>query len=226
MFITMEGIEGSGKTTQIANITRYLETSGYACMVTREPGGTKIGEKIRRILLDQEHHMLDAMAELLLYTADRAQHVSEKIKPALDEGKVVVCDRFFDSTIAYQGAARGIDAETIKALNRLVLRDISPDITFLLDLSPEIGLLRAWREINNGSREAGQSRFEREKTLFHEKVRQGYLALAETEPERIVRIDAALSPDAVKGAIVGELKRFLCARGGEIPPIPPFSKGG
>lgn len=209
MFITMEGIEGSGKTTQIAHITRYLEATGYAYLVTREPGGTKIGEKIRRILLDQEHHMLDAMAELLLYTADRAQHVSEKIKPALDEGKIVLCDRFYDSTIAYQGVARGIDADTIKALNTLVLKDLSPDVTFLLDLSPEIGLLRAWNEINTGSRDVGQSRFECEKILFHENVRKGYLALADAEPQRIIRIDATLSPGAVKEAILTELKRFL-----------------
>jgi dTMP kinase len=209
MFITIEGIEGSGKTTQISHMAGFLNRMGYECIVTREPGGTKIGEKIRRILLDQDHHMLDAIAELLLYTADRAQHVSETIKPALDEGKVVLCDRFCDSTIAYQGAARGIDAGTVKALNRLVLKDISPDITFLLDLPPDVGLLRAWKEIDNGSRDVAQSRFEREQILFHEKVRRGYLSLAKAEPERFRVIDASLSPEAVKDGILQELERFV-----------------
>jgi len=209
MFITLEGIEGSGKTTQLAHISGYLRGIGRECLVTREPGGTKIGEKIRNILLDRDHDMLDAMAELLLYTADRAQHVHETIKPALDSGKIVICDRFHDSTIAYQGAARGIDADTIKALGRLVLKDVSPDGTFLLDLPPETGLLRAWKEINAGAREKGQSRFEREKRRFHEKVRQGYLALAAAEPHRIKIIDASLPPADVTDAILAELKNFL-----------------
>lgn len=213
MFITMEGIEGSGKTTQIAYISGYLQENGYTCMVTREPGGTKIGEKIRKILLDRDHDMLDAMAELLLYTADRAQHVSEKIRPALDNGKIVLCDRFYDSTIAYQGAARGIDADTIIALGRLVLKGIAPDITFLLDLPPEDGLLRAWKEIHAGGRDTSQSRFEREKMLFHKKVREGYLSLAETEPQRIRIIDASLPPEIVKETILEELRKFLYIKG-------------
>lgn len=212
MFITIEGIEGSGKTTQMSHMAGFLKEKGYRCVVTREPGGTKIGEKIRRILLDQDHHMLDAMAELLLYTADRAQHVSETIKPALDEGKVVLCDRFYDSTIAYQGAARGIDAETVQALNHLVLKGISPDVTFLLDLPPDVGLLRAWNEITNGARDVAQSRFECEQQLFHEKVRLGYLALAEAEPERFRVIDAARSPEAVRDAILGDLEQLIASR--------------
>ncbi|MFO8111427.1 MAG: dTMP kinase [Desulfosalsimonadaceae bacterium] len=211
MFITMEGIEGSGKTTQIAHISKYLLENGYPCTITREPGGTKIGEKIRQILLDRDHDMLDAMAELLLYTADRAQHVNETIKPALDGGKIVICDRFLDSTIAYQGAARGIDAKIIAGINHLVLKDVSPDITFLLDLPPETGLMRAWREIDAGTRDTAQSRFEREKILFHEKVRQGYLALADAEPQRIKIIDAALPPEEVKEAILAHLGSVLPA---------------
>ncbi len=209
----MEGIEGSGKTTQIAYISGYLREHGYECMVTREPGGTKIGEKIRKILLDRDHDMLDAMAELLLYTADRAQHVSEKIRPALDSGKIVLCDRFYDSTIAYQGAARGIEAATIIALGRLVLKGIAPDITFLLDLPPEAGLLRAWQEINAGGRDTSQSRFEREKMLFHKKVREGYLSLAEAEPQRIRIVDGSLPPEIVKETILEELRKFLYIKG-------------
>lgn len=214
MFITLEGIEGSGKTTQLASIAGFLENSGYACMMTREPGGTEIGRKIRRILLDRDHCMLNGMAELLLYTADRVQHVSEKIRPALDGGKVVLCDRFYDSTIAYQGAARGIDPETIRALNRLVLKDISPDITFLLDLPPEVGLLRAWEEINAGARDMAQSRFERENLLFHQKVRAAYLALAEAEPRRFRVIDADAPADDVRKSLITHLKRFLEAKNG------------
>ncbi len=206
MLITMEGIEGSGKSTQIAHITAYFQTNGYECVVTREPGGTKIGEKIRRILLDRDHDMLDAMAELLLYTADRAQHVNEIIKPALDSGKIVICDRFLDSTIAYQGAARGIGADTVTAINRLVLKGVWPDITFLLDLPPEIGLSRAWRAIDAGARDTSQSRFEREKILFHEKVRGCYLALAEAEPQRIRIIDASASTEDVKESLLVQLK--------------------
>ncbi len=209
MFITLEGIEGSGKTTQMATISRFLEGSGHACVLTKEPGGTPIGEKIRAILLDPEHRQLDAMAELLLYTADRAQHVSQQIKPALDAGKTVICDRFYDSTIVYQGAARGINAGVIRELNRLVLYNVAPDITFLLDLPPEVGLSRAWNEIRSGGRDDSESRFEREKLLFHEKVRQGYLQLAAAEPQRFRIIDASMPARDVGKAIISELQQFM-----------------
>lgn len=212
MFITLEGIEGSGKTTQIENIAGFLRGSGRECLITREPGGTLIGGKIRTLLLNRDHHMLDPMAELLLYTADRAQHIGEKILPALESGMSVVCDRFIDSTIAYQGAARGIGAQTIHELNRLVLPGLRPDITFLLDLSPEVGLLRAWKEIESGKRDGGQSRFEREKIRFHETVREGYLALAAAEPERFRVIDAADPPERVRDAIFCVLRETLTAR--------------
>ncbi len=212
MFITIEGIEGSGKSTQIGNIAGYLREAGLECLITREPGGTGIGEKIRTILLNRDHHMLDPMAELLLYTADRAQHIREKILPALQSGMAVVCDRFIDSTIAYQGAARGIGPQTIHELSRLVLPDLRPDVTFLLDLSPEVGLLRAWKEIESGNRDGGQSRFEREKIRFHETVREGYLALAAAEPERFRIIDAADPPERVRDAIFSVLRERLTVR--------------
>jgi len=212
MFITLEGIEGSGKTTQIENIAGFLRGAGRGCLITREPGGTGIGGEIRTILLNRDHHMLDPMAELLLYTADRAQHIGEKILPALESGMSVVCDRFIDSTIAYQGAARGIGARTIYELNRLVLPGLRPDITFLLDLSPEVGLLRAWKAIESGRRDGGQSRFERERIRFHETVREGYLALADAEPERFRVIDAADPPERVRDAIFSVLREKLTAR--------------
>lgn len=209
MFITLEGIEGSGKSTQIPHMVSHLEGLGHACLVTREPGGTPAGEQIRSILLDPGNSGLDAMTELLLYEADRAQHVSRVIRPALAAGKTVICDRFCDSTVVYQGAARGIAPRVIEALNELVLGGLVPDLTFLLDLPAEVGLCRAWRQIASGLRQSRESRFEREKIRFHEKVRQGYLALAQKEPVRIRVIDADAPAEAVRAVIIRELDRFL-----------------
>lgn len=213
MLITLEGIEGSGKSTQMSGICSYLQTIGHTCIPTKEPGGTPIGEKIRAILLDPAHNHLDPMAELLLYAADRAQHVNELIRPAIARGEIVVCDRFADSTLVYQGAARNLDADLIRQLNRLVMADILPDITFLLDLPPEIGLSRAWREIHSGNRDTAESRFESEAVKFHRQVRAGYLALAEAEPARFRVIDASADADGVQSVIVRELDRFLEGRG-------------
>ncbi|MFW6011131.1 MAG: dTMP kinase [Desulfosalsimonas sp.] len=209
MFITLEGIEGSGKSTQIPHIARYLEGFGYSCLITKEPGGTAVGGKIRAILLDPGNTGLDAMAELFLYEADRAQHAGRVIRPALKEKKTVICDRFTDSTIVYQGAARGISVTIIEEINGMVLGDLKPDVTFLLDLPPETGLSRAWSQIESGLRRQGESRFEQERIRFHEKVRQGYLALAQKEPGRIRVIDASGSQQDVKAAIEAELDRLL-----------------
>ncbi|MCF8110154.1 MAG: dTMP kinase [Desulfobacteraceae bacterium] len=208
MFITLEGIEGSGKSTQVPHIARHLERFGYSCLVTKEPGGTAVGKKIRAILLDPGNAGLDAMAELFLYEADRAQHAGRVIRPALEAKKTVICDRFADSTVVYQGAARGISVGIIEEINRMILGDLKPDITFLLDLPPEIGLSRAWRQIESGLRRQGESRFEQERIRFHEKVRQGYLALAQKEPGRIRVIDASGSQKDVKSAIEAELDRL------------------
>ncbi|MFP4158764.1 MAG: dTMP kinase [Desulfobacterales bacterium] len=209
MFITLEGIEGSGKSTQIPRISEHLERLGHTCLVTKEPGGTKVGEQIRSILLDPGNTDLDAMAELLLYEADRAQHVNRVIRPALETGKSIICDRFADSTIAYQGAARGISADFIKEINTVVFGGLKPDITFLLDLPPEVGLSRAWMQIDSGLRRKGESRFEQERIRFHEKVRQGYLALAANEPWRIRVIDAQGTQNRVSEEIEAELDRLL-----------------
>ena len=209
MLITLEGIEGSGKSTQMSGICRYLRTTGRDCVSTKEPGGTPIGEKIRAILLDPANHHLDPTAELLLYAADRVQHVNELIRPALAQGKIVVCDRFADSTVVYQGAARNLDPGLIRQLNALVLGGMVPDVTFLLDLSPEIGLSRAWREIHSGNRDSAETRFESEALKFHQQVRDGYLALAEAEPGRFCIIDAGAGADAVHSAIIMELERFF-----------------
>ena len=206
MLITLEGIEGSGKTTQINYIAAYLKDLGHECVVTKEPGGTVIGGKIRSILLDPANKRIDPLTELLLYAADRVQHIKEFIAPALEAGKVVICDRFHDSTTVYQGFTRGVDLGLIHQLNKLVLEGVEPDITFILDLPPEIGLERAWNQINNGSRSVMETRFEKEKLSFHNNVRKGYLELAKSESDRFVVIDASVEAGFVRKAIIDKLK--------------------
>jgi dTMP kinase len=207
MFITFEGIEGSGKTTQIKHIHRYYKRQGQGCVVTREPGGTEIGEKIRSILLDPESKTICPMSELLLYLADRAQHIKELVMPALTAGKTVLCDRFFDATVVYQGYARAVDAQLIHRLHELIFEGFKPDATILLDLPPAIGLSRAWEQIDNGKRKSAESRFEKEKLSFHEKVRAGYLELARREPERFHVIDASQEEDKVRRDIINALAK-------------------
>ncbi len=201
MFITLEGIEGSGKTTQIGRLAEFLENKGIGCVTTRQPGGTLIGENIRSILLDPANSALAPLAELLLYMADRAQHIHELIRPALMNGKTVVCDRYFDATLVYQGFARGLSIRLIKQLHQLLFDDLKPDVTLLLDLSPQLGLERAWQQLNNGQRSGDESRFEAEALAFHEKVRAGYLELARLEPDRFRIVDASQSQDEVFSAI-------------------------
>lgn len=213
MFITLEGIEGSGKTTQLKHIVGFLQKKGHHCITTREPGGTRIGEKIRAILLDPESRAMDPMAELLLYMADRAQHLEELIRPCLSEGKTVLCDRYYDATVAYQGFARGLDIGLLNELHGLIFKDLKPDLTLLLDLSPEIGLQRALREIENGARNGSEIRFEKEKIAFHEKVRAGYLELARLEPARFRIIDAASTEDQVRKEILKAVSVILNRNG-------------
>lgn len=201
MFISLEGIEGCGKTTQLKYLTTFLEEKGRSYVVTREPGGTAIGKKIRSILLDPASKELVPAAELLLYMADRAQHISSLIKPRLAEAKIVLCDRYFDATVVYQGFARGLDTGFIRDLHRIIFKDLKPDITLLLDLSPHIGLARAWQELDNGNRSDEESRFEEEAISFHEKVRAGYLELARMEPKRFKIIDASRQIDDVQADI-------------------------
>ncbi|RJQ60315.1 MAG: dTMP kinase [Desulfobacteraceae bacterium] len=202
MFITLEGIEGSGKTTQLNHIAEFLRKRGNMVKVTREPGATRIGKHIRSILLDPENRTLDPTTELLLYTADRVQHVKEIISPTLLAGGTVLCDRFFDATLVYQGFARGIDIRMIQDLHRILLDGMQPDITFLFDLPPEEGLARAWKQIENGTRTNVETRFERESIGFHEAVRSGYLTLAKQEPNRFRIIDARKSEEAVKNDLL------------------------
>jgi dTMP kinase len=202
MFITLEGIEGSGKSTQISRLVAALEQRGHVCVYTREPGATAVGKKIRHILLDSENRGLVPLAELLLYEADRAQHVCEVIEPAVNQGKVVVSDRFFDATVVYQGYARGFNLEFIDIVHRHVLKQHVPDLTLLLDLPVEIGLKRAWKRIAGKSKDLREDRFEKEDRAFHERVRQGYLTVAEREPDRFRIIDALQDPSEVHEEIL------------------------
>ncbi|MGB6010308.1 MAG: dTMP kinase [Desulfobacterales bacterium] len=211
MFISFEGIEGSGKTTNIRHAVGFLRDKGHDCVITREPGGTRIGEKIRAILLDPSSKEMDPLTELLLYTADRSQHITECIVPFLSAGKTVVCDRYYDATVVYQGYARGLDTELILRLHRLLFKNLKPDITLLLDLPPEIGLSRAWKQIDNGDRDRVETRFEKETLLFHKKVRSGYLEMARLEPERFRIIDASKEPDQVRKEIIRTLSEEIDA---------------
>jgi dTMP kinase len=188
LFITFEGVEGSGKTTQIQRLKKYLTQKGISCKVTREPGGVPIGEKVRKILLNPDHHEMVPTTELLLYEAARAQHVKEIIKPFLKKGGIVICDRFSDATLAYQGYGRRIDLKWIDRLNRLASQGIKPDVTFLLDCPSDVGLKRALQRIQTLNQER-EERFEREEIQFHQRVRKGYLAIAKKEPRRVKVID-------------------------------------
>ncbi len=183
IFITIEGPDGSGKSTQIPYIKKFLEEEGYEVVLTREPGGTKIGEQIRQILLDNDCKEMSAVTEALLYAASRAQHVEELIIPALEEGKVVLCDRFADSSTAYQGMGRGLGPEAIININKFATRGLMPDITILLDIDPKIGLNRV-----KITKEA--DRLEQEKIDFHKRVYKGYKDLANMYPDRIKVIKA------------------------------------
>ncbi len=193
-FISFEGIEGSGKSTQSRLLAEYLRTKGHTVVETAEPGGTRIGNKIRKLLLEPQNHM-DPLAELLLYYASRAQHVREVIYPALLRNKIVITDRFIDSTLAYQGYARGIDPSIISTLNEIVVPDMKPWLTFMLDLDVEEGLRR-------NRRAQKEDRFELETIEFHERVRKGFLKISVEEPERIKVIDASHSAEEVKRKII------------------------
>jgi dTMP kinase len=191
VFVTFEGIEGSGKSTQARRLAARL---GPQTLLTQEPGGTDIGRAIRGLLLDHGHHAMAPAAEVLLFFADRAQHVAERVRPALAEGRSVVSDRYTDSSIAYQGYGRGLDRALILAVARLATDGLQPDLTILLDLPVETGLARAGRR-------GPQDRLESEVREFHDRVRAGYLEMAKAEPARWVRVDAEGSADEVAGRV-------------------------
>jgi dTMP kinase len=209
-FITFEGGDGTGKTTQLKALESHLQGKGCSCVGTREPGGTSLGKLIRQVLLEVGKQPIASPTELFLYLADRAQHVQEVILPAIDGGKIVLCDRYTDSTLAYQGYGRGIDLDLLRQLNEFANRGVKPDLTLLLDCPVELGLSRtAQRQSNAGSARSREDRFEREKVEFHEKVRAGFLAMARAEPERFRIIDASGSVEQVSLEIQNVIDREM-----------------
>lgn len=198
-FITIEGGEGAGKSTQMDRIAAWLERQGRRVVRTREPGGTRLAERLRAILLDRQNDSLSSLTELLLMFASRAQHLDELIRPALARGDTVLCDRFTDATWAYQGGGRGLPAEQIAALEQLVHGDLQPDLTLLLDLPVEVGLERA-------ARRSASDRIESESAAFFERVRRAYLDRANEQQRRFAVIDASLDEASVWRQIERELQ--------------------
>ena len=196
LFITLEGGEGCGKTTHSISLRRYIESKGKKVVLTREPGGTDLGRKIRRTLLSNRTR-IEPLAELLLFAADRAEHVSSVVLPALKAGKVVICDRYIDSTTAYQTDGRGLDKDVVRYINSISSMGLRPDLTIVLDIRPALGIERATRK--------GRDRFEREKLLFHKRVRLGYLNIAKAEPGRVKVVDSEQSLICVGN----DLKRII-----------------
>ena len=207
-FITFEGIEGSGKSTVSREVRSKLEAAGIDVMLAREPGGTDLSEEIRRLLLDPSRSGIDPKAELLLYIASRAQLVEETIRPALDRGTTVLCDRFMDASVAYQGWARGLGEETVDELNAFAVGKTVPIRTFLLDLPVDAGFARGPQRREDAG-ERARDRLEREDRPFHELVREGYLRLARRHPERVVVIDATAPLEEVSAAILGNLSALF-----------------
>ena len=203
LFITLEGIEGAGKSTVVDFIEDFLTKEGHDVIKTREPGGTVIGEQIREILLKNENYTLTYDTELLLVFSARAQHIQEVILPALSLGKIILCDRFTDASYAYQGGGRGIDASRINLLEKWVQGDLRPNLTLLFDLDVSIGMQRT-------KKRSDADRFEREEIIFFEKIRNTYLERAKKEPQRFRIINSASSLENVKEQIVSILKDFLC----------------
>ena len=205
MFITLEGPEGSGKTTAVEAAVKALEEKGYEIVRTREPGGTPIAEQIRNVILDKANTKMDPRTEALLYAASRRQHLVEKVWPALKEGKIVICDRYLDSSLAYQGGARGLGVEEILNINLFATENTWPDLTLLFDIKPEVGLARI---ASNADREV--NRLDLEKLDFHNKVRDTFLMLAKRYPDRYVIVDASLSREEVANATLEAILSRLC----------------
>ena len=205
MFITLEGPEGSGKTTAVNAAVAELEKRGYSIVRTREPGGTPIAEQIRNVILDKANTAMDPRTEALLYAASRRQHLVEKVWPAVKEGKIVICDRYLDSSLAYQGGARGLGIENILNINMFATEGTFPDLTLLFDIDPEVGLARI---AANASREV--NRLDLEKLDFHKNVRNTFLDLAKKYPDRFVIIDASKSQEEVAKATLDVILARLC----------------
>lgn len=207
MFITFEGGEGAGKSTAIKKIVERLQKEGREIVLTREPGGTPIGEEIRSVILDKKNTDMDVRTEALLYAASRRQHIVQKIIPSLKQGKMVLCDRFLDSSLAYQGYARGIGIDKVYEMNQFATEGVEPDLTLFFDLDPEEGLRRI---AANNNREV--NRLDVEKLSFHQKVREGFLLLAKKFPHRFVVIDASQNAQKVFEDAYKEIENILKRR--------------
>lgn len=204
VFVTFEGVEGSGKSTQARKLAETLRERGHGVTLTREPGGTALGERLRDILLDLGERGMLPEAELFLYMASRAEHVAGVIVPALARGEIVIADRFGDASVAYQGGGRELGASLVESLNQVATRGVKPDVTFLLDLEPQEGLRRLSQR-GGGDRD----RIESEELAFHERVRDAYLRTAEREPSRFVVLDGSKGPDDVAASVVARIETLL-----------------
>lgn len=201
VFITFEGIEGSGKTSQMAMLGEFLRGKGLRVESTREPGGTRISDAIRNLLLSPQCREMADLTELFLYEASRAQHVHELIRPVLEAGAILLCDRFSDSTLAYQGYGREMDRDLVARLNHVASGGLCPDLTILLDCPVEVGLRRSWERLHREGNAEAESRFEEEELAFHERVRAGFLAIAMENPERVKKVDGTARAEAVQEEI-------------------------
>lgn len=208
-FVTFEGIEGSGKTTQINLAGEDLEKKGLAHVLTKEPGGTPLADEIRRILLNRGSFEISSKAEVLLFAAARAAHVEEVILPALKERKIVLCDRFSDATLAYQSFGRGLDRETVQRISDFSSNSIKPDLTLLFDLPVEVGLKRAMFRIAQIGQSPAEDRFEQEDFKFHERIRKGYLWLAEKEPDRFAVLDGSKDVQTLHREVCGIISQVV-----------------
>jgi dTMP kinase len=206
MLVTFEGIEGSGKTTQVGLLCKYLQEKGYQVVRTREPGGTALGEALRRVLLQKDLNVLP-LSELLIFMAVRSQHMEEVIMPALSRGAVVICDRFVDATYAYQGYGRGVDLGIIATLNRLVTKGVTPNLTILLDCDVDVGLRR---KVLDGYQ---SDRFEQEEAAFHEQIKRGYLKLVEEDEKRFFVVNGKVDIGATHMAIRERVEKLLESHG-------------
>jgi len=209
LFITFEGCEGAGKTTQLKKAGEFLRSKDIPLLVTREPGGTDLGRELRTVLLNKSSLNISVRAEVLLFLADRAQHVGEIIRPALERGVVVLCDRYADATIAYQGFGRGYDVEELLGLTNYASEMLIPDATVLFDVPPETGIQRVNGRVPPQDAPEGEDRFEGERLSFHQRVREGYLWLAEREPDRFYIIDGTGSVDEVHAAVCATLETIF-----------------
>jgi dTMP kinase len=208
VFISFEGIEGCGKTTQVEHLARFLSESRIPHVVTREPGGTRLGRQIRKMLLDPAHEEMVGLTELFLYAADRAQHTAQVIRPALEANQWIICDRFADATTVYQGYGRGQDLNLIKQLNQWASRGLWPRVSLLLDCPAEIGLSRARQRMRENELNGREDRFEQHDLAFHRKVREGYLELAAENPERFRVLDATQETMSLHDEIVALLETY------------------